>query len=99
MDTITIDTYCDMAKKMNGLKSDRELGRKIGVPQSVVSAWRTKRAWPGHNTMIRIATLAGMDSEIAIIHLEYWKAQGPAKEIYSNIAHKLNNFRTLSQQA
>ena len=84
----TIDTYLDTAKNLHSV-SDRKLTKLLGISQTTISFWRTRRTWPNANDMITLARLAGMDEEIALIHLNCWKSDGNAQQVFMKIAKKL----------
>lgn len=82
----TIDQYCDLAKDRAALASDRQLSRRLGFSTNSVTQWRTKRTWPSDDTMRRLADLAGMDQEQALIDLNIWRSEGPTRAMYEHIA-------------
>ena len=83
----TIDTYINDAKRALGLKSDRELDRWLGFKGPAVSAWRTRRAWPADDTMIRVAEAGGNDPRLAVCYLHQWSAATPkVRAVYRAIA-------------
>ena len=88
---LTIDDYCDLAKKHQDFKSDRELAKALSVSQATVSDWRTKRKWPRENLMFRLSTLAGLDPKIGLIHLAAWKTDGQAHDAFVSIAKGLSD--------
>ena len=93
---ISIDDYCDMAKKIADIKTDSELARRLGITHAAISGWRTKRIWPSENVMIKLADLAHMNPEIALIHLETWRTSGRAQELFVSIANKLSELKPAS---
>jgi len=84
----TIDEYCDKARNLNGFSSDRQLDRALGFKGQPTSQWRTKRAWPADETMIKLAELADEDPGIALLELNSWRTEGPAKLGYLRILEK-----------
>ncbi len=85
----TIDFYTDLAKSRCGFKSDRELCEALGFSSTAVSNWRTKKAWPSDDTMVRLAELAGRDPARALLDLNAWRAEGPAKALYTELAMRI----------
>ncbi len=73
----TIDIYCDEAIYRNNLKSDAGLSRALNYKGNTVSNFRTKRTWPSDATMIKLAELAGIPAEEAILDLGIWRATTP----------------------
>lgn len=69
-----IDFYLDKAKENHGLKSDRELDRAIGFKGCGVSQIRTGRALPSDEAMIKLAEMARVDPEEALLELAYRRA-------------------------
>lgn len=72
----TIDDYLDAARKRNGLTSDRQLSRALGLKPSAIPYFRKKRSWPSDQIMIDIAKLAGMDVDRAFKDRDRWRASG-----------------------
>ena len=71
---MTIDDYIDLAMSRRGFGSDRELGRALGFKGNPVNHWRTRRAWPADQTMVRLAQMAGVDPVWALVELNVWRA-------------------------
>jgi transcriptional regulator with XRE-family HTH domain len=78
----------DAARKKQGLRSDRALGRKMKLSQKAVSYWRTGRTFPSEVEMQRLAQLAGSDESQALILLNVWRAKDERTR---------DNFRRLLQ--
>ena len=89
---LTIDDYCDRAiARHDHITSDRGLGRALGFSGAPVTFWRCKRAWPSPETMVRLAMLAGLDREQALLDLGIWSAKSPeVRSAYSRMAEKVN---------
>lgn len=85
----TIDNYMDIAKEKNGLKSDNKLAHALGLKNASVSNWRTKKAWPADDTMVKLAELAEISPEQGLLELSYWRSEGKAKETYNKILTRL----------
>lgn len=94
MNTIrTLDDYLDAAIRRQGLKSDRDLGRALGMSGGPVCQWRTKRSWPTDDRMRQIAELAGVDPHEAVIRLNIWRnLNTPVAKVYSDILAKLTGL-------
>jgi transcriptional regulator with XRE-family HTH domain len=73
-----IDDYIDAAIERNGLKSERDLARVLGLKGSAVSNWRTRRAWPSDHTMINLAGLAAVDPGAGLLDLNLWRSESAA---------------------
>ncbi|MEG3638869.1 helix-turn-helix domain-containing protein [Magnetococcus sp. PR-3] len=81
----TIDMYCDLAIKRQGLKNDTALANEIGIGRAAISQWRTKRTVPSDETMIKLAELAKEDPELALLHLAMWRTEGEAHLVWQRI--------------
>lgn len=86
----TVDDYCDAARSLHNIKSDRELARTLGLKPTSTNHWRTRRAWPGDAVMIRLADLAGLDPAQALLDLNRWRNDSATvRSVYDRIAHRL----------
>lgn len=83
-----LDEYMDKAIKIQGLKSDKDIPRKMGMGIALASQWRTKRAWPSDTAMIKLAELAGEDPKKALMDLNIWRSEGAARSLYEQIAKR-----------
>jgi len=81
----TIDEYCDIAISRNGLRSDRDLAKRVGCSPAVPSQWRTRRSWPADHIMIRLAQLAGIDEAEALMDLAIWRTSEEARPVYERL--------------
>lgn len=81
-----IDTYLDTAKRRNGIRSDRELSRRLGLAEGAVNAYRVGRSLPDDEIMIRIARLAVADPVEALILLNIARCKSAdARAVYSKM--------------
>jgi transcriptional regulator with XRE-family HTH domain len=85
----TIDVYLDSAKAKLDLKTDSALARRLEVNPSMVTEYRQGTRKPSDVAMLRLAALAGMDQERALLDLNSWRAPEPARACYQRIARKL----------
>ena len=86
----SLDWYIDAAKTRNGIASDNQLSRKIGINASSIFQWRMGRAWPKEEFMLVLADLAGVSEETALTDLHIWSAKSArTKEIWQTIARKV----------
>ncbi len=91
---MTIDDYIDLAMSRKGFGSDRELGRALGFKGNPVNHWRSKRAWPADQTMIRLAQMAGVDPVWALVELNIWRSPpGDARTGYETLRSMLERMR------
>ncbi len=70
-----IEEYLEAAKRRLGATSDRELCRALNVGISTISQWRTRRQWPTDRYMLRLAELAAIDPERALVELNIWRSE------------------------
>ncbi len=92
--TVTIDDYIDLALSRQRVQSERELGRMLGFRGSPVNHWRTRRAWPADETMVRLAQLAGVDPVWALVELNIWRAPpGDVRKGYEALKGLLERSR------
>lgn len=90
---MTIDEYCDKAKKELGLKSDRELNKALNLASSNITNYRTRRAWPSPTTIVKLANFAKCDPEQAVLNLMIWKEENPdTRNIMTKILEKITNI-------
>lgn len=86
----TVDWYIDRALIRSGAPSDRVLGERIGLAPNSLTNYRTKRGWPSDHVMIRLADLAGIDPDIALMDLNSWRAkEDTVRERYTRLAKML----------
>lgn len=86
---LTIDDYMDAAKKRHGIPSDRQLAFRLGATAATSCQWRTKRNWPGESLMRKLAQLAGIDEELALLDLETWRSDEESGRIFQRIRDRL----------
>ncbi len=81
-----IDLYLDTAKRRQGLRSDRELSRRLGLAEGAVNAYRVGRSLPDDEVMIRLARLAVADPVEALIWLNILRCKSAeARAVYSEM--------------
>ena len=91
---LTIDDYLDLARKRQGLSSNRKLAFALDLNPSSLSQFHTRRAWPADHTMLKLADLAGLDRQQALIDLNFWRATSPeVREQYSALADLVSAAR------
>ena len=84
-----INYYLDTAKKKNGFKSDLQLNRELGFKGSMVSFLRKGKSHISDEKMIELARLAGENPELALMDLNYMRADGEAKTTYKRMIELL----------
>lgn len=86
----TVDWYIDRALIRSGAPSDRTLGVELGLSPNSLTNYRTRRAWPSDQAMIRLAELADIDPDIALMDLNAWRAKADdVRDRYTNLARML----------
>lgn len=88
----TVDDYLDAAIEKQELGSDRQLARLIGIAQTSISQFRTRRSFPSDETMVKLARLAGLDEQVALIELSFLRADGEAKTAFEAILRRICSF-------
>ena len=71
-------TYLDAARARIGAKSDADLARAIGVAGPTLLSYRRGLATPSSEKMVRLASLAGVSPDLALIDRMEWQADGAA---------------------
>jgi transcriptional regulator with XRE-family HTH domain len=85
-----LSAYLDAAKAARGIPSDNQLASALGLTRGAVSAMRCGRALPGDEIMLHVAELAGENTELALLRLNYWRARfGTAKATYKKMIERL----------
>ncbi len=87
----TIHDYLDAAREKNHLRSDTKLAHLLGITISSVSAFRVKKALPSPETMVKLARLAGLDEQVALVELSFMSAPegSEAKSTYEKILKRI----------
>jgi len=71
---MNLTDYLDRARDRAGIPSDRRLAAALGVAPNAVVAYRRAIATPGPAVMLRLAQLAGIAPEVALLHRASWQA-------------------------
>lgn len=67
--------YAAKAINRYGLAGNNALARELGVNKSSISQMVTGKIYPAESTMIKLAELAGMPQEEALIDLNLWRSK------------------------
>lgn len=82
-----LGVYIDLAKQKHRFKSDRQLSLALGLSTSTVNQWIAGRSFPNDGVMIRLATMAGENPDLALINLNVWRSNDESvKNSYRRIA-------------
>jgi hypothetical protein len=93
----TIDIYCDQAITRNNFRSDRELSKALGFSGSDISNYRRKRVWPSDATMVKLAELAGIPADEALLELAVWRTHDTiAGEVYAKLLARITQAACLA---
>ena len=71
----TFNEYAEKAIVRYGLTGYNNLARELGMTKSSISMLRSGKNIPSEATMIRLAELAGMPKEEALIDLNLWRSK------------------------
>lgn len=67
--------YAELAIKRYGLTGYNNLARELDLNKATVSYFRAGKALPSESTMIKLAELAGLPKEEALIDLNMWRSK------------------------
>jgi transcriptional regulator with XRE-family HTH domain len=84
-----IDRYIELAHARQAVPSDRQLAKLLNVNPSLLSMYRTRRAWPSDETMVRLAELSGIAPDVALLDLNRWRAGDRARPIYEKLLARI----------
>ena len=85
----TLREYADLAKQRRGFSSDRSLSLALGPTADIISQYLRGRAWPSEEAMLRLAELAEIPGEEALLDLAQWRATASTRPTWQAIAAKL----------
>jgi len=90
---MTLDEMIDAAKAAQRLPSDNALNYLLGFKGTALSAWRGKKAIPTPEHVVKLAQLADIDPEQALLERSIWVAESKQYfdliPIYSRMKDKL----------
>ena len=73
-----LSAYLDAARARAGITSDAQLARAIGIASPTLLSYRRGFVMPSSEKMLRIADLAGVPPEVALVDRMEWQADGAA---------------------
>ncbi|MBR1945198.1 MAG: hypothetical protein IJ846_02755 [Alphaproteobacteria bacterium] len=80
--------YVSEAQKKQGIPSNNKLASALGITPSGMSVLYKGKSLPTDETMIKLADLAGIPEEEALVDLSIWRAQTPkTKQVWEKIRH------------
>ena len=71
----TFNDYMNAAIKRQQLTSNNKLAQELGITSASISVLNQGKALPSEATMIRLAELAGLPKEEALIDLNLWRSK------------------------
>ena len=84
--------YIELAKEKSNLTSDRALSLEIGISNSNICSWRKGHTVPKEKQLLKLAELAGISKEQAVIEWSFWKADIETKPVYENILKRIASW-------
>lgn len=66
--------YMDRARVYSGLGSDNRLAAALEISQATISTYRRGFSIPTPAKMVKLAQLAGISPEVALLHRAAWQA-------------------------
>ena len=95
---MTPSQYIELAKQTANCKSNRQLAKLLGISNVALSYIETGVNTPTDTTILRLAQLADIAPEQALIDLGMWRNSGnpEALKVYQNIKNLLTGFSGLT---
>lgn len=88
---MTIVELLDAAKARQGFRSDGQLSRALGLTDTVASQYRRGRGVPSPEIALRLAHLAGVDPNAAVLAvLQLQTRDDHLRRLYSELARKIS---------
>lgn len=86
----TINEYLDAAKARANIASDTRLGAALGQNHAWAHMIRAGKSLPSEDAMMRLAALAGISPDIALLDLARERAKDPAvRSAWANILQRI----------
>lgn len=82
----TLDFYIEAAKFHSGIKSERQLCKMLRLSPTAITGYKKRNVLPTDETMVRLAKIAHLSPEQALLDLNMWRSQGQSKALYEKIA-------------
>lgn len=95
---MNIDLYINRALELNNINSERKLARCLDISNSALTLYKLGQRCPTDTTVIKLAQLANIPVEQALIDLNLWRnSDNPeALQAYQNIKNSLTKFSILT---
>lgn len=79
--------YLDLARQRGGYPTDGRLCFALGMTSSSLSQLRNGKILPSDHTLLRVAEIAGIPAEQALMDLQRWRhPEGPARAAWDRVA-------------
>lgn len=73
--------YLRIAIRRQNLKNQNALAKELGISSASMANLKTGKKLPSEKTMLKIAELAGLPKEEALINLNTWRAKDDADRL------------------
>lgn len=86
-----LNVYLEKAKAAIKVDSYNKLAQNVGITHAAVSNFLTGKAYPADNTILKLAALAGIPPEVALIDVSIWRNKNnpEALRFWENIRAKI----------
>lgn len=93
----SFNEYAEKAINRYNLNGYNNLAKELNVDKSAVSFFRSGKSLPSESTMIKLAELAGLPKEEALIDLNLWRAKKNPElsKVWSRIAKMIKSTAPL----
>lgn len=86
----TFQDYVFEARRKQEIYSNEKLAKAIGIAGPSLSVMFNNKTLPAEETILKLAELAGIPPEEALIDLQIWKAKSPeAKSIWERMRNMI----------
>ena len=88
---MNIDNYIENAKVNTNSSSNAKLAYLLGINPGSVSQFLSNKTLPADNTILKLAALAGIPPEVALIDVSIWRNKNnpEALRFWENIRKKI----------
>lgn len=86
-----LNVYLEKAKAAIKVDSYNKLAQNVGITHAAVSNFLTGKAYPADNTILKLAALAGISPEVALVDVSIWRNKNnpEALRFWENIRAKI----------
>lgn len=72
---LTFTQYVEKAKETSNIKTDKQVAELIGITSASISGFCKVKNYPSQETVLKLANLAGISPEQALIDFNLWKTK------------------------